>query len=150
MARYFKFIVHSAQFIVIRKHAFLFAFFILYSSFFIVSCQEGRDAGDLLGQWRMTGSDSKYVSFSGSIAEFRYVEDGALRQFVFGNFQHVGDSLFIQCYSIDEEQKIIDKELIENTYNMKPSDNIRVKIEVLDGNHLSLSKDGQWWYFYKY
>ncbi|GEM_PF-1346821 len=140
MARYFKFIVHSSQFIVL-----LLAFPLTFSS-----CQEGRDAGDLLGQWRMTGSDSKYVSFSGSIAEFRYVEDGALRQFVFGNFQHVGDSLFIQCYSIDEEQKIIDKELIENTYNMKPSDNIRVKIEVLDGNHLSLSKDGQWWYFYKY
>ena len=142
MARYFKFIVHSAQFIVL-----LLAFPLTLT---FSSCQEGRDAGDLLGQWRMTGSDSKYVSFSGSIAEFRYVEDGALRQFVFGNFQHVGDSLFIQCHSIDEEQKIIDKELIENTYNMKPSDNIRVKIEVLDGNHLSLSKGGQWWYFYKY
>ncbi len=142
MARYFKFIVHSAQFIVL-----LLAFPLTLT---FSSCQEGRDAGDLLGQWRMTGSDSKYVSFSGSIAEFRYVEDGALRQFVFGNFQHVGDSLFIQCHSIDEEQKIIDKELIENTYNMKPSDNIRVKIEVLDDNHLSLSKDGQWWYFYKY
>ena len=142
MARYFKFIVHSSQFIVL-----LLAFPLTLT---FSSCQEGRDAGDLLGQWRMTGSDSKYVSFSGSIAEFRYVEDGALRQFVFGNFQHVGDSLFIQCHSIDEEQKIIDKELIENTYNMKPFDNIRVKIEVLDGNHLSLSKDGQWWYFYKY
>lgn len=142
MARYFKFIVHSSQFIVL-----LLAFPLTLT---FSSCQEGRDAGDLLGQWRMTGSDSKYVSFSGSIAEFRYVEDGALRQFVFGNFQHVGDSLFIQCYSIDEEQKIIDKELIENTYNLKPFDNIRVKIEVLDGNHLSLSKDGQWWYFYKY
>ena len=150
MARYFKFIVHSSQFIVIRKHAFLFAFFILYSSFFIISCQEGREAGDLLGQWRMADSDSKYISFSGSITEFRYVKDGSLRQYVFGNFQHVGDSLFIQCYSINEEQKATDTELIEDTYEMKPFSDIRVKIEVLDGKHLSLSKDGKWWHFYKY
>ena len=150
MARYFKFIIHSAQFVVIRKHAFLFAFFILYSSFFIISCQEGREAGDLLGQWRMADSDSKYISFSGSITEFRYVKDGSLRQYVFGNFQHVGDSLFIQCYSINEEQKAGDTQLIENTFEMKPSSNIRVKIEVLDGKHLSLSKNGKMWNFYKY
>ena len=150
MARYFKFTVHSAQFIVIRKHAFLLAFFILYSSFFIISCQEGRDAGDLLGQWRMVDSDSKYISFSGSITQFRYVNDGVLQHYVFGNFQHVGDSLFIQCYSINEEQKATDTELIENTFEMKPFSDIRVKIEVLDSKHLSLSKNGKMWNFYKY
>ena len=150
MARYFKFIVHCSQFIVIRKHAFLFAFFILYSSFFIISCQEGREAGDLLGQWRMADSDSKYISFSGSITEFRHVQDGALKRYVFGNFQHVADSLFIQCYSINEEWKTDDVEMIENTFEMKPFHNIRVKIEVLDNKHLILSKDGKMWNFYKY
>ena len=140
MARYFKSIVHSAQFIVL-----LLAFPLTFSS-----CQEGRDAGDLLGQWRMADSDSKYISFSGSITEFRYVKDGSLRQYVFGNFQHVGDSLFIQCYSINEEQKATDTELIEDTYEMKPFNDIRVKIEVLDGKHLSLSKNGKMWNFYKY
>ena len=140
MARYFKSIVHSAQFIVL-----LLAFPLTFSS-----CQEGREAGDLLGQWRMADSDSKYISFSGSITEFRYVKDGSLRQYVFGNFQHVGDSLFIQCYSIYEEQKATDTELIEDTYEMKPFSDIRVKIEVLDGKHLSLSKNGKMWNFYKY
>ena len=114
------------------------------------SCQEGREAGDLLGQWRMADSDSKYISFSGSITEFRHVQDGALKRYVFGNFQHVADSLFIQCYSINEEWKTDDVEMIENTFEMKPFHNIRVKIEVLDGKHLSLSKNGRWWYFYKY
>ena len=140
MARFYKYIVHSAQFIVL-----LLAFPLTFSS-----CQEGREAGDLLGQWRMADSDSKYISFSGSITEFRYVKDGSLRQYVFGNFQHVGDSLFIQCYSIYEEQKATDTELIEDTYEMKPFNDIRVKIEVLDGKHLSLSKNGKMWNFYKY
>ncbi len=114
------------------------------------SCQEGREAGDLLGQWRMADSDSKYISFSGSITEFRHVQDGALKRYVFGNFQHVADSLFIQCYSIYEEQKATDTELIEDTYEMKPFNDIRVKIEVLDDKHLILSKDGKMWNFYKY
>ena len=112
------------------------------------SCQEGSEAGDLLGQWRMTGSDSKYVSFSGSIAEFRYVEDGALRQFVFGNFQHVGDSLFIQCVSINGTKK--DTTVVEEIYGMKPFTNIRLKIETLNSDRLELSKGSQRWSFYKY
>ena len=87
MARFYKYIVHSSQFIVL-----LLAFPLTLT---FSSCQEGREAGDLLGQWRMADSDSKYISFSGSITEFRYVKDGSLRQYVFGNFQHVGDSLFI-------------------------------------------------------
>ncbi len=142
MARYFKFIVHSSQFIVL-----LLAFPLTLT---FSSCQEGREAGDLLGQWRMADSDSKYISFSGSITEFRHVQDGALKRYVFGNFQHVADSLFIQCYSINEEWKTDDVEMIENTFEMKPFHNIRVKIEVLDNKHLILSKDGKMWNFYKY
>ena len=142
MARYFKFTVHSAQFIVLLL---AFPLTLMFSS-----CQEGRDAGDLLGQWRMVDSDSQYISFSGSITQFRYVNDGVLQHYVFGNFQHVGDSLFIQCYSINEEQKATDTELIENTFEMKPFSDIRVKIEVLDSKHLSLSKNGKMWNFYKY
>ena len=58
------------------------------------SCQEGREAGDLWGQWRTDGQ--RYLSFSGSIAWFK-----ANGVEVFGNFQHQGDSLFIQCSSIE-------------------------------------------------
>ena len=142
MARYFKFIVHSSQFIV--------CLLALTSALTFFSCQEGSDAGDLLGQWRMVDSDSKYISFSGSITEFRYVDNGVLRNYVFGNFQHVGDSLFIQCYSISEDQKDTDIDVVENTFEMKPFNNIRVKIEVLDDKHLSLSKDGKMWNLEKY
>lgn len=124
----------------------------------IFSCQEGHDAGDLLGQWHMIGAtitgttqnatDNKYISFSGTITEFRHVGNGVLMQNVFGNFQHVGDSLFIQCHSIDNPSA--DKQLIEDGYGFKPYDNIRVKIEAIDSQHLVLSKDGNIWNFEKY
>ena len=74
---------------------------ILFIGLFLVSCQEGREAGDLLGQWRMVGSDTKYISFSGSITWIRCLPDDE----VFGNFQHIGDSLFIQCYSIEGNKR---------------------------------------------
>ena len=108
------------------------------------SCQEGNEAGDLLGQWRMSGSDTRYLYFSGSIASFRGINEGE----VFGNFQHVGDSLFIQCYSIKEV--LSDTLMVEESYGFKPFKNIRVKIESMDGDRLILSKEQQYWSFDKY
>ena len=108
------------------------------------SCQEGNEAGDLLGQWRMSGSDTRYLYFSGSIASFRGINEGE----VFGNFQHVGDSLFIQCYSIKEV--LSDTLMVEESYGFKPFKNIRVKIESMDGDRLILSKEQQHWSFDKY
>ena len=112
------------------------------------SCQEGREAGDLLGQWRMTGSDSKYVSFSGSITEFRYVENGLLQRYVFGNFQHVGDSIFIQCYSINGDEA--DKQLVEETFDFKPFNNIRLRIAMLNSDALILTYKEKTWNFKAY
>ena len=109
-----------------------------------MSCQEGREAGDLLGQWRMVGSDTKYISFSGSITWIRCLPDDE----VFGNFQHIGDSLFIQCYSI--EGNVADTILIEEKYAFKPFNNIRVKIESLTSDKLIISKNSQNWSFDKY
>ena len=103
--------------------------------------KEGRDAGDLLGQWRLT--DTQYISFSGSIVSFR---NGGNE--VFGNFQHVGDSLFIQCYSI--YGKASDVTMVENEFGFKPFGNIRVKIDALDSDQLLLSKDAQRWSLRKY
>jgi hypothetical protein len=108
------------------------------------SCQEGNEAGDLLGQWRMSGSDTRYLYFSGSIASFRGINEGE----VFGNFQHVGDSLFIQCYSIKEV--LSDTLMVEESFGFKPFKNIRVKIESMDGDRLILSKEQQHWSFDKY
>lgn len=109
------------------------------------SCQEGREAGDLLGMWRLTGSDSNYISFSGSVTLFR---DGKGAVEVFGNFQHKGDSLFIQCFSKKGERA--DTILVEESFGFKPFNDIRLKIDKLDGDNLILSKDGQQWDYYKY
>ena len=116
----------------------------LFAIILLTSCEEGREAGDLLGQWRMSGSDTKYISFSGSITSIKDLVEGE----VFGNFQHIGDSLFIQCYSKDALPS--DTFMIETSYGFKPFKNIRLKIESVDGNNLVLSKGGKIWSFYKY
>lgn len=108
------------------------------------SCQEGKEAGDLLGQWRLTGSDTHYISFSGSVTRLHCTTEGE----VFGNFQHVGDSLFIQCHSIGGA--LSDTIMVEQSFGFKPFNNIRLKIEVLNDDRLRLSKGQQNWEFYKY
>ena len=108
------------------------------------SCQEGGDAGELLGQWRLAGSDTQYISFSGSIAWVKNLGENEL----YGNFQHVGDSLFIQCYSINGISQ--DTALVENTFGFRPFNNIRLKIETLSSDRLQLRKDNQTWSFDKY
>lgn len=126
------------------KSLFTITFSLFTITFTLMSCQEGREAGDLLGQWRMVGSDTKYISFSGSITWIRCLPDDE----VFGNFQHIGDSLFIQCYSI--EGNVADTILVEDTYAFRPFNDIRVKIESLTSDKLIISKNRQTWSFDKY
>ena len=119
--------------------------FLLTSFIFLLSsCQEGGEAGDLFGQWRMKGSDTKYICFSGSVTLLRSIDEGE----VFGNFQHEGDSLFIQCVSVNVSST--DTAFIESSFGFKPFDNIRLKINTLNDDDLVLSKDGKTWNFYKY
>lgn len=134
MVRFYKHVIHHTSYIILLTSFLLF----------LSSCQEGGEAGDLLGQWRMSGSDTHYVSFSGSVALFRGIHEGE----VYGNFQHAGDSLFIQCYSIKEV--LSDTLMVEESFGFKPFKNIRVKIEALDGDRLILSKEQQHWTFHKY
>jgi hypothetical protein len=129
MARFFKYII------------------LLTSSILLLtSCQEGSDAGDLLGQWRMNNTDNQYMSFSGGIVWIKTVPDKNFG--VFGNFQHKGDSLFIQCFSKEELKS--DTVMVEESFGFKPFNNIRMKIESLNGDIMVLSKDGQKWNFHKY
>ena len=123
-----------------------FKHILLLTSYFLLltSCQEGGEAGDLFGQWRQTGSDTNYMSFSGSVALFRTSVEGR----VYGNFQHKGDSLFIQCYSVEGLRS--DTVIVEESFGFKPFNNIRVKIEALDNDHLILKNDQQSWTFNKY
>ena len=116
----------------------------LFAIILLISCEEGREAGNLYGQWRMSGSDTKYISFSGSITSIKDLVEGE----VFGNFQHVGDSLFIQCYSKDN--LLSDTIMIESSYGFKPFNNIRLKIESIDNDNLVISKGGKIWSFFKY
>ena len=123
--------------------------FILCAVILLVACQEGREAGDLLGQWRLKGSDTNYLSFSGSVALFRDISFSDLAKGqIYGNFQHKGDSLFIQCYSVRETAS--DTTVVENNFGFRPFNNIRVKVAALDKDQLVLTKDGQTWSFEKY
>ena len=124
------------------KH--LISYLLILTSYLFVSCQEGRDAGDLFGQWRLSGSDTKYISFSGSIVWIKNLNENEL----YGNFQHVGDSIFIQCYSIKGIPE--DTTLVENSFGFRPFNNIRLKIETLSSDRLLLRKDNQTWSFDKY
>jgi len=124
------------------KH--LISYLLPLTSCLFISCQEGGDAGDLLGQWRMTGSETKYISFSGSVTWIKALNGSD----VYGNFQHVGDSLFIQCYSMKGEPS--DTALVENDFGFRPFQNIRVRIEALTSDRLLLRKDNQTWDFEKY
>ena len=130
MARFFKHLLVLASYLLL-----------LTSS---ISCQEGGEAGDFFGQWRMKGTEGKYISFSGSTTWLKSMGEGD----VFGNFQHVGDSLFIQCYSINANPG--DTAIVEQAFGWKPINDIRLKIDVLDGDNLVVSKGGQTWSFYKY
>jgi hypothetical protein len=111
------------------------------------SCQEGGEAGDMLGQWQLAGTDNCYIAFSGSLTNVRHTTNGYLDTQITGNYQRQGDSLFIQYYS--ENALKSDTVLVEETFGMKPFQNIRVKIETLNGDVLVLSKDGQKWNFSK-
>lgn len=112
------------------------------------ACQEGSDAGDLTGQWKMSGTDTRYIAFSGSVTVFRSISEGALVNQTYGNFQHVGDSLFIQCYS--EKGEKADTIMIEESFGFKPINNIRLKITAIDSDQLILSQGSRTWSFTKY
>ena len=134
MARSYKIIRHLTSYILLLTSSILL----------LTSCQEGGEAGDLFGMWHMSDSDTGYLSFSGSVSLFQT----SVEKRVYGNFQHQGDSLFIQCYS--REALKSDTVMVEETFGFKPFNNIRVKIEALNGDILVLSKEGQKWNFYKY
>lgn len=136
MAKSYKIIRHLTSYILLLTSSIIL----------LTSCQEGSEAGDLLGQWRMNNTDNQYISFSGGIAWLQETPDKKVG--VFGNFQRQGDSLFIQCYS--KEALKSDTVMVEETFGFKPFNNIRVKIEALNGDILVLSKEGQKWNFYKY
>ena len=53
------------------KHLILVTSYIFLLTSTLSSCQEGGNAGDLLGQWRLEGYEDMYVSFSGTITQFR-------------------------------------------------------------------------------
>jgi len=115
---------------------------LLATLFLFTSCQEGSEAGDLLGQWRLIGTDSKYVSFSGSVTQFLSVFQGE----AYGKFQHQGDSLFIQCVTCVPADSVV----VEESFGFKPFGNIRLKINVLNDEKLVVSKGDKMWSFEKY
>lgn len=108
------------------------------------SCQEGREAGDLLGQWRMEGTGNSYMNFSGSVVSLRI--PGQIE--VFGTFLHVGDSLFMQCRSINSAAA--DTAFVEQTVGFAPFADIRLRIATLKSGKLVLAKGEKTWTMEKY
>lgn len=131
MARYF-------------KSALIIIFLLALPLSLFTSCQEGHEAGDLLGQWRMEGSDSQYISFSGSLTLIRNIGDRE----VWGHFQHQGDSLYIQCYSVNNAAA--DTLLVEQLYGFTPFSDIRLRIQTINSDRLVLTKGAKTWNLYKY
>ena len=129
MARYFKFLAISCWLLAVGM---------------LVSCQEEGEAGDLFGQWQQEGYGTRYVSFSGSVVWLKSTTDGS----IFGNFQHRGDSLFLQFYSV--EGLPADTTLVEDIFGFRPLNDIRLKIDCLDDDMLVLSQEGRDWRFRKY
>ena len=116
--------------------------FVLICSF--VSCHEGHEAGDLLGMWRMDGSDTHYLKFSGHIVNVTVYGNDE----VWGNYSREGDSIYIQCYSL--YGRLNDTIIVEEQFGFKPFNDIRMRIETLNSERLVLSKDGKVWSFYQY
>lgn len=110
----------------------------------MMSCTEGRDAGDLWGMWQSADTPGQYISFSGNVVSFRSHDRGE----VFGKFQHVGDSLFIMCVS--PYQRLEDTLAIEEYYHFRPFHNIRLRILTLDGKRLIMQQGAQQWRFNSY
>lgn len=119
-------------------------FFAIITMVALVSCEEGREAGDLYGQWRLVGGDNIYVSFSGSLVIMRKTNYSE----VYGNFQHVGDSLFMQYYPNNEEP--LDTLTLEEELHFKPMNNVRTRITELSGKRLTLTRGSDTWCFEKY
>ena len=134
----------------------------------LTSCQEGGEAGDILGMWRVkyhvyggygsynsgyydytTLFDEQYISFSGSLVPLHTVTpDNVMNSQIFGKFQHVGDSIFIQCYSINDSQHDID--VVENVFGFYPFNNIRVKIKFVGDNAIQLTDNSHEWILEKW
>lgn len=114
----------------------------------LYSCQEGREAGDLLGQWRLKGSDHQYVAFSGAIVVFRTTNTIPTTE-VYGNFQHKGDSLYIQCFSKEGGYRQ-DTLSVEQGFGFRPFHDIRLKVVNLDDDNLMVTQGQQKWHFTLY
>lgn len=110
----------------------------------LAACEEGSEAGDLYGQWRLVGGDNVYVSFSGNLVIMRKTNVSE----VYGNFQHVGDSLFMQYYTNKEEP--LDTLTLEEELHFKPMNNVRTRITELSCEKLTLTSNDAVWYFEKY
>jgi len=108
------------------------------------SCQEGGEAGDLFGQWRLDGSDQHYLNFSGSLVLFCSLTDGN----VYGTFSHEGDSLFIRAYSIEGVPQ--DTVCVEQIFGFTPFQDIRLRIATLSSERLLLTQGSRNWAFSKY
>ncbi len=135
-----------------------YKYFCFVLLFLLTACQNEGDIGSLYGQWKLTNShvngenklfDNIYFSFQGKVVWVKSVNaDNHTYNDVFGNFQHVGDSLLINF--VQKSELTTTASLIEERCGFADADNVRVLIRNLDSSELILLDGDNYWNFEKY
>jgi hypothetical protein len=126
------------------------------------ACTNDGDIGDLYGQWQLTAvetSDSVlyapsncFLSFQSQTVQSRIVYPEAhVAANVTGNYQHVGDSLLMQFYLVnDDYENLTADTLMVRYYRFPTPRDMRFHILNLDNKKLILARGDALWSFRKY
>ncbi len=135
-----------------------FKYYSIVSLFLFAACQNEGDIGSLYGQWLLRNSyvngenklfDNIYFSFQGKVVWVKSVNaDNHTYNDVFGNFQHVGDSLLINF--VQKSEQTTTTSLIEERCGFVDADNVRLIIKNLDSSELILSDGDNYWKYEKF
>lgn len=128
----------------------------------LTACTNDGDIGDLYGQWQLTSvqaSDSSlytptncFLSFQNRTVQTRIVYPEAhIAANVTGNYQHVGDSLLMQFYLVNDDfENLTADSLIVRYLRFTTPQNMRFRIDNLDRKKLILRSGETTWSFRNY
>lgn len=135
-----------------------YKYFCLLSFFLLSACQNEGDIGYLYGQWSLKSSyingenkkyDNIYFSFQGKVVWVKSV-NATYHTYndVFGNFDHVGDSILFSF--VQKSESTTTTFLIKEKCGFSDADNVRLLIKNIDSSELILIDRDNYWYFEKY
>lgn len=142
--------------------------FVLFLTVLVVpSCTNDGDIGDLYGQWQLrqyqrgdsvATFDEAFMSFQNSVVQMQVSNSDAHRSFsIWGNFQHVGDSLFLDFTvtaivkgEMASPPSISDLLLQYFALPVDSTNSSRLRILRLDDGKLHLERGGEVWQYRKF